>query len=404
MEMSATFDIGLTRLRTRFAKSPIPRFFSWWGRELTACLPIRWRTLLSERSEPLLLETAGRELMLWRASAGGMREFSRISLDNPIEEQRVEFTRQRGRIDDPNLRLIYCISPTRTLRRSLTLPAAAEDNLRQVLTFEMDRQTPFKAEQVYFDYQSHVLEENNRQIQVDLAVIPRAQLDNELAPLLEAGIQIDGVDCWADPTKNTRLGINLLPVERRARRKNVYLRINLILAMSAMILLYMVMMQSVTNSEAALAAMAEEVQKAQKEAKAVTELRKTLSDSIKAANFLSTKKREAPVMATLLNELTKHLPDDTFVERLSVDDKGKVELQGQSNEAAKLVDTLKKSEILSNPSFQGTIQSDPTTKKERFVLNLELKKSAEKSDTKSDNKAATRLDQGEANALITPPT
>ena len=38
------------------------------------------------------------------------------------------------------------------LVRRVTMPAATEENLRQVLGFEMDRLTPFRADDVYFDY------------------------------------------------------------------------------------------------------------------------------------------------------------------------------------------------------------------------------------------------------------
>ena len=43
-------DRQLIRLRASFAKTPIPTFFSWWGTELLRTLPLRWRNLLSERS------------------------------------------------------------------------------------------------------------------------------------------------------------------------------------------------------------------------------------------------------------------------------------------------------------------------------------------------------------------
>ncbi len=40
----------------------------------------------------------------------------------------------------------------KVLRRLVDLPAAAAENLREVLGFEMDRHTPFNADEVYFDY------------------------------------------------------------------------------------------------------------------------------------------------------------------------------------------------------------------------------------------------------------
>ena len=81
---------------------------------------------------------------------------------------------------------------------STSLPIAAEDNLRQVLAFEMDRQTPFKADQVYFDYRLGEREAAARNLQVELIVVPRAPLDADLAKLTAGSLELDGVDCGKD--------------------------------------------------------------------------------------------------------------------------------------------------------------------------------------------------------------
>ena len=68
--VNPTLDRQLARLRTRLAKTPLPGFFAWWGRDLLACLPARWRAVLSERSESLLLGLEGDELVVWREKGG----------------------------------------------------------------------------------------------------------------------------------------------------------------------------------------------------------------------------------------------------------------------------------------------------------------------------------------------
>jgi general secretion pathway protein L len=372
MTVTEAIDIQLGRLRTRFARSPIPRFFSWWGRELVALLPARWRALLAERSDALLLESQASELVLWRQSGERCRELGRIALAEPAEVQKSIYAQLLRQIDDPNLPQYFCIRSERTLRRTISLPAAAEDNLRQVLAFEMDRQTPFKAEQVYFDYRV-TRGAAERNLQVDLTVVPRVQLDSELAVLNACGAQIDGVDCWANGSGSARSGLNLLPAERRVKRRNLQLRLNLALGAAAIVLLVTVMNQSLANRESALAAMTKEVEKAQNDAKQVSQLRKTLEDTIASANFLGRKKHEMPLMTVLLKELTTRLPDDTYLERLYVDDRNKIEMQGLSSDASKVIALLQKSDLLVNASPQGTIQPDPRTKKDRFNLTAEFR-------------------------------
>jgi len=399
MTVTEAIDIQLARLRTRYARTPIPRFFSWWGRELVALLPARWRALLAERSDALLIEHEDGALVLWRQAGERSAELGRIALAEPAEVQKSTYAQLRNGIDDPNLPQFFCIRSERTLRRSITLPAAAEDNLRQVLMFEMDRQTPFKAEQVYFDYRVGARTAADRNLQVELVVVPRAQLDSELAVLAASGAQLDGVDCWQAGSGSRRAGLNLLPAERRVKRRNLQLRLNLALGAAALVLLVTVMLQSLANRESALAAMTQEVEKAQNEAKQATALRKTLEDTIGSANFLSRKKRDTPLMVDLLDDLTKRLPDDTYLERLSVDDKNRIEMQGLSSDASKLIALLQKSEVLTNPSVQGTIQPDPRTKKDRFNITLEFRSLAE-SDKAHDGKPAEhgRKDGGGKNA------
>jgi general secretion pathway protein L len=186
MSITDALDIQLARLRTRYARTPLPRFFAWWGRELAALLPPRWHAMLAERSDALLLENQGQELVLWRQSGDSSTELGRVAINEPAEVQKAAYARLRTQIDDPNLRQFYCIRSERTLRRTISLPIAAEDNLRQVLTFEMDRQTPFKAEQVYFDYHVATRAAADRNLQVELTVVPRAQLDPDL---VEGGVR-----------------------------------------------------------------------------------------------------------------------------------------------------------------------------------------------------------------------
>jgi general secretion pathway protein L len=386
----ATPEILLARLRTRYARTPLPRFFAWWGRELVGLLPARWRAALAERADALLFGVLGRELVLWRNGGDGSAELGRVSLDEPAEVQQAALKPLRSQADDADLRRFYCIDARRTLRRSISLPAAAEDNLRQVLAFEMDRQTPFKADQVYFDYIVAARSAAERNLQIELTVVPRAQLDTELAALAASGTTLDGVDTWRDAPGGARTGLNLLPADRRFKRKNLRLRMNLALAGAALVLLVTVMLLSLANRESALAAMQADVQKAGNDARQVSQLRKTLQDTLDGANFLSRKKRETPLTVDLLDDLTKRLPDDTYLERINVDEKNKIEIQGLSDDASKLIGLLQKSEVLVNPGVQGTIQPDPRTKKDRFNITLEFRKVADAAAAAAEKAAAAK--------------
>jgi len=372
----------LTRLRTRLAKTPLPGFFRWWGSQLAACLPARWRVLVEERSESLLLDLRQDEVIVWREHADRTNEYARIARTLPADAQTAEFQRLRNAIDDPGVRTVLCIPPERVLQRNLTLPAAAEENIRQVLSFEMDRQTPFKADQIYFDSRVTGRDASGRNLLVELVLLPRAQLDQELAALPPGASSLDGVDAWRGEPGGARRNINLLPQERRARHRDMRLPLNLGLAALVVALVVFNMDESLTNRAAAVEAMRAEVDKSNSEARQVAALRKTLADSIAGANFLSDKKRSSPLTDALLDDLTRRLPEDTYLERLQIES-GQVQLQGQSKEAAKLIAALSNSACLGDPRLQGQIQPDPRTGKERFQITADLKACNSAPDTKA---------------------
>jgi len=392
MNITDALDIQLSRIRSRYARTSLPRFFSWWGRELAALLPQRWRALLAERSDALLLQVSQNRMRVWRHSGTSSVELGQVGLDLPAVEQKMEFARLRDGLDDPNLRQFYCLDANRALHRKITMPAAAEDNLRRVLSFEMDRQTPFKADQVYFDYHVAARSAADRNLHVELTAIPRTQLDAELAAFAGCEAQLDGVDCWSEGPGSQRMGLNLLPSDRRYKRTNLRLRLNLALGAAALVLLVTVMLMSLANRESALEAMRKDLTATRNDATQVANLRKTLQDTIDAANFLSRKKQTAPLMVELLNDLTKRLPDGTFLERMNVDDKNRVDLQGLSDDASKLIGLLQQSKLLTNPTVQGTIQPDPRTKKDRFNISVEFQQPAgvDKPGAKPDKSAASQ--------------
>jgi len=167
-------------------------------------------------------------------------------------------------------------------------------------------------------------------------------------------------------------GFNLLPLDRRARRVDKRMRINMILVVCALALLGLVMWQSLALRETAIEKLSDEVAAARTLATQSAELKRQLRDAIEGANFLTTKKSEQAVTVDVLAEVTRLVPDDTWLERLSFVGT-QVQLQGQSARADKLIGILTKSKCLTNPQFQGIIQPDGTTGKERFSLAADLK-------------------------------
>lgn len=349
----------------RYRRSPLPAFLAWWKAELVSCLPERWRDWLQDRRDTWFARFGEHELSLWREGAD--EPLATIALDREPEAVRAELDSLVGRQPHPDRRLILAVPDEAVLQRSLHFPLAVEPNLPQVIAFEMDRQTPFKADQVYFDYRADPAP-GGKQLRVDLALTPRAALDHVLERAAGLSLPLDAADVAGSGAMPRRQGYNLLPDSARVRRSDPQRRLNLILIASAALLLILAMQQSVANRERALESLQAAVDETRAEARTVTALRGQLNNAVDGAGYLTQRKLQAPSVLRVLGDLSARLPDETWLERMSFR-VGSLELAGQSDEATRLIALLQDSRVLSGPAFMGQISPDARTRKERFTLS-----------------------------------
>lgn len=358
----------LDRLRRTWRASPLPRFFAWWFGELGALLPASWGRLFGGGAQWYLLQRTDGRWELRRTGESEVRAQWPRGTEAAIEQAALSAAVRE--VDREDLRLALLLPGAAALRRRLLLPRAAADNLQQVGAFEMDRQTPFRVEQVYYAVLELDTPAPAGRFFAELVAVPRDTLDPLLTELEAAGIRVDAVDVAEGAG---RLGANLLPPARVPYRTNPRQRLNLALAAAAVLLLVLALAQWLNNREQALAAMQAQVQDMQAEAQQVAGLRQELQDNAGAASFLVRRKQNRVTMLELLLDLTRRLPQNAWLERLSVDPSGQVGFQGQAPQAAALIDALKDSRIVRDPNFQGSIQPDPASGKERFYMVAQLR-------------------------------
>ena len=360
-----------------YRRSGLHRFLQWWSGELVGYLPARFYQWFVERRDQvqISLDKEG-----WHLQRLGVKAIAAETLapEAAPDTLRAEVDRLLG-VGETGADLVVLLPEDQVLCRQLSLPMAAEENLAQVIGFELDRQTPFKPEQVRYDFRVRSRDLAQRQIQVDLLIALRARADALVAPLQAAGLALDALDAVA--ADGTRRGFNLLPPEARAQRVNRGARINAVLAAVAVLLLWVVMNQSLDARQVALDRLQTAVDQERAEAATTVQLQKRLQDAVEGANFLDSRKREQPVVVDMLRELTGLLPLDTSLMRLSVNH-GEVQIQGTAEEAAQLIVTLQKARTIESPGISGAITPDARSKKEQFLIQAKARvpKSGEGAD------------------------
>jgi len=104
-------------------------------------------------------------------------------------------------------------------------------------------------------------------------------------------------------------------------------------------------------------------------ADAVAELRRALAGPAALPALMVT--RRLGWTERLLPEVTRILPDDTFLDRLLIG-QGSVQMQGKSDNAQQLIGLVNQSGLFRDASFRGPTRIDTRTQKEIFDLTATL--------------------------------
>jgi Tfp pilus assembly protein PilN len=85
-----------------------------------------------------------------------------------------------------------CLPQEQAVAQEITLPAAAESDLQQVLNYEIERYLPFRREEVYYDY----VRTSNKgdRITLMLFAVPKKTLAPLLGALASLGVKVQGVE------------------------------------------------------------------------------------------------------------------------------------------------------------------------------------------------------------------
>ncbi|HLA38633.1 MAG TPA: PilN domain-containing protein, partial [Candidatus Glassbacteria bacterium] len=134
-------------------------------------------------------------------------------------------------------------------------------------------------------------------------------------------------------------------------------------------------------------------------------LRDRLGKLVKQDNFLHDKKWNTPSTVQVLEELSKILPDDTFVRQLIFDGKT-VQIQGETASSTRLIEILEASALFKDVSFKSQLTKIQGTPYDLFHLSATLKAPAKPAQPATVPEAigATAVPGSAPGQAITPTT
>jgi general secretion pathway protein L len=340
----------------------ISDFWGWWSAEIIELLPQRAQAAIALRRQKLFLDIDGEMVRLRLGSWVEKRDVTEIPLDAGDDTV--------GKLPRDAQQTILLMPADKVLARSLTLPLATEENLREVLAFEMDQHTPFMAADVYYDYLVTGRDPSRQELSVDLVYSPKKEVDAVLAALDRRGLDPDIVTARSRDGNNLH-SINLLPQDRcRDRRLNVH-RLNLALAAFCAVLLDTTINLPIIQKNRALAELETEIQAAATAARESNQVRRDLENMAEASRFLTDKKHSSMLAVQVIDEISRILPDHTWVARLNLSET-ELQLQGQSGESASLIAIVEASPLFENARFRSPVVQIPGTDADRFHLSADV--------------------------------
>ncbi len=364
--MAFSLNNTIQNLRLRFVNGPAGQFFQWWGEELRNAMPTRFRARMQYARRRLLIQLGEGDISLGVDDASSVQSLDTFSTEGDVQlqQQRIRELLQQHELTEVSRD--FLLPDSVVLRTQVVMPLAAESNLRQALAYEMDKHTPFQVEEVFYNWRILNRDREAGQVHFELYVTRREPVVAQVEFLKRLGLAPTGVDVASE---GRPLGINLLPEALRHHIVNQQVRVNWAIAAVTVFLMVFVMAQSLWLREHQVKSIGEAIENVRAEAMAVQQIRKQIGDANEAAGFLQTHKIQNGYKVEILAELTRVLPLNTYLDRLSLHGET-TQMQGQSDNAQSLIELINVSPHFENASFRGPTRLDNRTRKEIFDLSV----------------------------------
>lgn len=380
--------------RTSELNNNVVEFFTWWGTELRQLVPQRLRAyFVGGSASPLLLRVEPGLARLHKNTEGKGKNTDdrKPGADKPLiavfdpeqdsDEKLQKISSDCGDQLSAGARVDIVLPPQHLLVENFFLPLATEKNLGEVLRFEMDRLTPFRADQVGFAYRIVERLPQLGKLEVELAVVRRDYLDVLLSRLavlgLHAGQVIPAPAALSSTPEPAGQAIannatwNMLPQELQAVTEAAWNGRARKLALICALLFLTVLLLPVVQFKRTVEVLEEQIDEVRKPAMVVARQQGLLAARLAAQDALVNRKTHEPGKLDTIRAITELLPDGTWASRMAISGT-KVSLQGESSQASRLIELIEQAGEFQNVVFGSSITRNSATNMDRYEIRLNV--------------------------------
>ena len=351
----------------------IKQFFRWWKRELDFLIPKKINQMINDSQGVIVVIKNNEYFELTYHSAGHEEHLLSVTrADKSVDLKRLYEKDERL----SKAKIVLRLTGQDAIQKELSLPAAAKENLTQVVAYELDRYTPFKPDQVYFSVKPTSGIDESGQITVMMILTTCELLDGLYEDVQSIGLSPSYVDYQGSPIDLSDLDerYNLLPERLRQKKANLPRLVHGTLMGLTCLLMLFVFAMPVFFEYQAVNELSEKAADLEKDAKKVKAMQASIDAVIDETNQLIKEKSTSPDLVDMLNTLSSLLKDDTTLSYVQYSE-GHLQIQGESPTASALLATLEASEIFVNARFASPVTQDRVSSMERFQITVDLAKS-----------------------------
>ncbi|MEJ8574479.1 PilN domain-containing protein [Microbaculum marinum] len=329
-----------------------------------------WIEELARIAEPLVQRSGGRPAYVVVQSGGGygVLRHGRKGMNDlgPLDPQSAAGASLLKKMKNQQVELR--LDPDQVLDKHIGLPAAGQQYIEAILRHQIERLTPWSADNVAFDYVVGEGMASDGQVPIRLVATARGTVAEAIRPFSEAGVRLERVGTAGDPVGEAS-PVDLQDSGKAERVSALRRTVSLSLAAAAVVLIALGGLQSWRAYVAAQEF--DEVQDAVDRRRAVIAeavARTTASDEYRA---LSARKSSSLPMVVLLDELSATIPDNTYLTELNVEG-NTVRINGVSREAPALISLLEDADALVDARFAAPTTRAESGKSDTFQIVAQI--------------------------------
>jgi general secretion pathway protein L len=340
-------------------------YFAWWARHMRELLPEGFGAANGAPREAMILEpdTGGTALLATIQRDEHLAPLGRFASD----KAGIAALRDAAGLGGRQVAVWLRLPPAALLEKQLTFPLTAERELRRALAYEMDRETPFTADEVWWDWRVDERDRQRGQLRLTLFLVPKAAAQDVVTALQQGGLNPAAISVADEAGRLHQISLTTNAVVRSTPSgwERPLAIACAALALIAIILPFARQSLALAHADARIAELKPEVDAAQ-------QLRRRLDNIAGAGASAAMEQAGSADILRALAETTRILPDDTHLIDLSLH-RRKLALSGQSADAAKLIGLLAADPFFKDPAFGAAVTRVQGSKLDSFAINAEIR-------------------------------